>query len=60
MHAKNTLLSILGLMGMGPMPGFPDLRSKPPHVPVQADFDRIEEAKQKRLKKQAKRINKAP
>ena len=60
MHAKNTLLSILGLIGMGPLGSIPDLRLPKEHVPVQADFDRIEAAKQKRLKKQSKRINKAP
>ena len=57
MHAKNTLLSILGLIGIGNMPGFPGLVEKPIHKPVQADFDRIEAAKQKRLKKQAKRLD---
>lgn len=59
MNAKLTLLSILGMLGIGNMPGLPE--SKPPRKITQADLDRIKEAKLKRLRKQVRQINnKAP
>lgn len=52
MNTKTFIAAMLGLVGTGPLAGLPDM----PHKTTYADLDRIEKARQKRLRKQAKRL----
>lgn len=59
MNFKTIWVGILGLFGMGPLAVSPDPQPKIKTLrkPNQADLERIEEARQKRLRKQAKRLS---
>lgn len=54
MNIKTMLVSMLGLVGMGPLASLPDTQPKPERKITQADLERIEKAKQKRLRKMSR------
>lgn len=56
MNFKTIWVGILGLFGMGPLAVTPTYRYSPKKKITQADLDRIEKARQKQARKQAKRL----
>lgn len=56
MNFKTIWVGILGLFGMGPLAVVPTSRYDAKKKTTQADLDRIEKARQKQARKQAKRL----